>query len=51
MMLASLGMPLFAVTGWMLYLKRRKRGTLIARASDRDEDDGDAAAEPRPAAP
>ncbi len=24
-MLASLGMPLFAVTGWMLYLDRRKR--------------------------
>lgn len=28
MMLASLSMPLFAVTGWMLYLKRRK----VARA-------------------
>ena len=35
-MLASLAMPLFFVTGWMLYLKRRKqkRLTLAARASN-----------------
>ena len=32
MMLASLAMPLFAVTGWMLYLDRRKRK---ARARER----------------
>lgn len=32
MMLASLAMPLFAVTGWMLYLKRRKRGSIVTRA-------------------
>lgn len=38
MMLASLAMPLFAVTGWMLYLKRRKRGSLLARATTVDED-------------
>jgi uncharacterized iron-regulated membrane protein len=29
-MSASLAMPLFAVTGWMLYLKRRRRGGLAA---------------------
>lgn len=26
MLLASLAMPLFAITGWMLYLQRRRRG-------------------------
>src|SRR5690606_31043196 len=31
-MLASLAMPLFAVTGWMLYLRRRK---LRPRVGDR----------------
>ncbi len=35
MMLASLGLPLFAVTGWMLYLDRRRlrRATEAARAA------------------
>lgn len=30
-MLASLAMPLFFVTGWMLYLKRRKQKNLLKR--------------------
>lgn len=35
MMLASLGLPLFAITGWMLYLDRRRqrRATEAARAA------------------
>jgi sulfite reductase (NADPH) flavoprotein alpha-component len=45
MMLASLGMPLFAVTGWMLYLKRRRRGAILPRAMDPEEESG----EPSPA--
>lgn len=38
MMLASLAMPLFAITGWMLYLKRRRRGSLFARAMPAEEE-------------
>jgi sulfite reductase (NADPH) flavoprotein alpha-component len=38
MMLASLAMPLFAVSGWMLYVKRRRRGRLMARPLATDED-------------
>jgi len=33
MMLASLIMPLFAVTGWMLYLDRRRRKMKVAQAA------------------
>lgn len=33
MMVASLGMPLFTITGWMLYLDRRKRRVKNAKAS------------------
>ena len=33
MMIASLGMPLFAVTGWMLYLERRRKQHAAARAA------------------
>lgn len=35
MLLASLGLPLFAITGWMLYLDRRRQGraTEAARAA------------------
>ena len=32
-MLASLAMPLFALTGWMLYLDRRRRSSRITSAS------------------
>ena len=38
MMLASLAMPLFAITGWMLYLKRRRRGSIVARAMPAEEE-------------
>ncbi|MGH8517485.1 MAG: PepSY-associated TM helix domain-containing protein, partial [Panacagrimonas sp.] len=41
MLLASLAMPLFAVTGWMLYLKRRKRGALLHRAMSAEEEAGE----------
>lgn len=37
-MLASLAMPLFAVTGWMLYLKRRRRGSIVARPMPAEEE-------------
>lgn len=36
MMLASLAMPLFAITGWMLYLDRRKRRAKASRQLDTD---------------
>jgi sulfite reductase (NADPH) flavoprotein alpha-component len=36
MMVSSLAMPLFAVTGWMLYLKRRR----FARAQASGSADG-----------
>lgn len=45
MMLASVAMPLFAVTGWMLYLKRRRRGALLPRAMGVEDETG----EPNPA--
>ncbi|MCC2656360.1 MAG: flavodoxin [Panacagrimonas sp.] len=44
MMLASLSMPLFAVTGWMLYLKRRRRGSLVARPMAAEDEAGEPAA-------
>src|SRR3546814_5930995 len=33
-MVTSFGMPLFAVTGWMLYLDRRRRKRVVREVSD-----------------
>ena len=48
MLVASLCMPLFAVTGWMMYLerRRRKKAARLAQAVDNEEVAGAVGIEP-----